>query len=220
MLKILGKTVLSSLIVDELKSSKLQNTLPSFPEGSKTCYFYCQEDDIELRNHLDILKGILLQMVEAEDYMIPLCYQEKVTSGGSNLIDAKLAQKLIKAFIEFSVRQYIVIDGVDECDGAEIQQTAKFFKDLVSTYDTQIRLGHLRVLFIGRETSDTKKHIPGDDCISIALRPEDNHDDIRVFVQKKLPEFSKSSHGIGFSLSEADKLDVERIICHQSQGLS
>ncbi|RYC95704.1 hypothetical protein BFJ63_vAg1517 [Fusarium oxysporum f. sp. narcissi] len=194
-----GKTVLSSLIVDELKSSKLQNTLPSFPEGSKTCYFYCQEDDIELRNHLDILKGILLQMVEAEDYMIPLCYQEKVTSGGSNLIDAKLAQKLIKAFIEFSVRQYIVIDGVDECDGAEIQQTAKFFKDLVSTYDTQIRLGHLRVLFIGRET------------------PEDNHDDIRVFVQKKLPEFSKSSHGIGFSLSEADKLDVERIICHQSQ---
>jgi hypothetical protein len=79
-------------------------------------------------------------------------------------------------------------------------------------------LGHLRVLFIGRETSDTKKHIPGDDCISIALRPEDNHDDIRAFVQKKLPEFSKSSHGVGFSLSEADKSDIERIICHQSQG--
>ncbi|EMT63143.1 Early growth response protein 1-B [Fusarium odoratissimum] len=213
----LGKTVLASLIVDELKSSKLQNTMPSFPEASKTCYFYCQEDDIEHRNHLDILKGILLQMVEAEDYIIPFCYQEKVTSGGSNLIDAKLAQKLIKTFVEFSVRHYILIDGLDECEGAEIQQTAQFFKDLVSTYDTQIRLGHLRVLFIGRETSDTKKHIPGDDCISIALRPEDNHDDIRAFVQKKLPDFSKSSHGIGFSLSEADKADVERIICHQSQ---
>ncbi|TXC00581.1 hypothetical protein FocTR4_00008152 [Fusarium oxysporum f. sp. cubense] len=193
------------------------NTMPSFPEASKTCYFYCQEDDIEHRNHLDILKGILLQMVEAEDYIIPFCYQEKVTSGGSNLIDAKLAQKLIKTFVEFSVRHYILIDGLDECEGAEIQQTAQFFKDLVSTYDTQIRLGHLRVLFIGRETSDTKKHIPGDDCISIALRPEDNHDDIRAFVQKKLPDFSKSSHGIGFSLSEADKADVERIICHQSQ---
>ncbi|KAH7255325.1 uncharacterized protein BKA55DRAFT_688340 [Fusarium redolens] len=212
-----GKTVLASLIVDELKSSKLQNTMSSFPEGSKTCYFYCQEDDIEHRNHLDILKGILLQMVEVEDYIIPLCYQEKATSGGSNLIDSELAQKLIKTFIEFSVRHYIVIDGVDECDGAEIQQTAKFFKDLVSTYDTQIRMGHLRVLFMGRETSDTKKHIPGDDCISIALRPEDNHDDIRAFVQKRLPDFSKSSHGIGFSLSEADKSDVERIICHQSQ---
>ncbi|KAH7164837.1 hypothetical protein DER46DRAFT_608497 [Fusarium sp. MPI-SDFR-AT-0072] len=212
-----GKTVLASLIVDELKSSKLQNTMPSFPEASKTCYFYCQEDDIEHRTHLDVLKGILLQMVEAEDYIIPYCYQEKVTSGGSILIDAKLAQKLIKTFIEFSVRHYIVIDGADECHGAEIQQTAKFFKDLVSVYDTQIRLGHLRVLFIGRETSDTKKHIPGDDCISIALRPGDNHDDIRLFVQKKLPEFSKSSHGVGFSLSEADKSDVERIICHQSQ---
>ncbi|KAG4260309.1 hypothetical protein FPRO03_02132 [Fusarium proliferatum] len=202
--------------IDELKSSKLHNTMPSFPDDSKTCYFYCQENDIEHRNHLDILKGILLQMVEAEDYIIPYCYQEKVSSGGSTLIDAKLAQKLIKTFIEFSVRHYIVIDGVDECHGAEIQQTAKFFKDLVSAYDTQIRLGHLRILFIGRETSDTK-HIPGDDCISIALRPEDNHDDIRAFMQKKLPEFSKSSHRVGFSLSEADKSDVERIICHQSQ---
>ncbi|KAF5632924.1 early growth response 1-B [Fusarium sp. NRRL 25303] len=188
-----GKTVLASLIVDELKSSKLHNTMSSFPDDGKTCYFYCQENDIEHRNHIDILKGILLQMVEAEDYIIPYCYQEKVSSGGSTLIDAKLAEKLIKTFIEFSVRHYIVIDGVDECHGAEIKQTAEFFKDLVSAYDTQIRLGHLRVLFIGRETSDTK-HIPGDDCISIALRPEDNHDDIRAFVQKKLPEFSKSSH--------------------------
>ncbi|RBR14929.1 hypothetical protein FVER53590_03173 [Fusarium verticillioides] len=161
-----GKTVLASLIVDELKSSKLQNTMPSFPEASKTCYFYCQENDIEQKSHLDVLKGILLQMVEAEDYIIPYCYQEKITSGGSVLMDAKLAQKLIKTFIEFSVRHYIVIDGVDECHGAEIQQTAKFFKDLVSAYDTQIRLGHLRVLFIGRETSDTKKHIPGDDCFA------------------------------------------------------
>ncbi|KLO88918.1 Uncharacterized protein LW93_12334 [Fusarium fujikuroi] len=160
-------------------------------DDSKTCYFYCQENDIEHRNHLDILKGILLQMVEAEDYIIPYCYQEKISSGGSILIDAKLAQKLIKTFIEFSVRHYIVIDGVDECHGAEIDQTTKFFKDLVSAYDTQIRLGHLRVLFIGRETSDTKKYVPGDDCISIALRSEDNHDDIRAFVQKKLPEFSK-----------------------------
>ncbi|KAF4502768.1 Early growth response 1-B [Fusarium agapanthi] len=114
------------------------------------------------QNHLDILKGILLQMVEAEDYIIPYCYQEKVTSGGSILIDEKLAQKLTKTFIEFS-------------------------------------------------------YIPGDGCISIALRPEDNHDDIGAFVQKKLPEFSKSNHRVGFSLSEADKSDVERIICHQSQ---
>ncbi|KAF5575695.1 early growth response 1-B [Fusarium subglutinans] len=212
-----GKTVLASLIVDELKSSKLQNTMPSFPDGSKTCYFYCREDNSELRNHLDILKGILLQMVEAEDYIIPLCYQEKATSSGSNPIDAERAQKLIKTFIEFSTRHYIVIDGMDECDGVEIQQTAKFFKDLVSTYDTQIKLGHLRVLFIGRETLDTKKHIPGDDCIGITLRPEDNHDDIKAFVQKRLPEFSKSTHSIGFSLSEADKSDVERIICRQSQ---
>ncbi|KAF4452456.1 Early growth response protein 1-B [Fusarium austroafricanum] len=212
-----GKTVLASLIVDELKSPKSQETFSSFPDGSQTCYFYCQEDDGEHQSHLDILKGILLQLMEADDYILPLCHQEKVTSGGTNLLDARLAEKLIKTFVEYLPRQYIVIDGIDECEGTEIQQTAKFFKDLVLTYDTQIRLGHLRVLFMGRETSETRKYIPGDDCIAVPLRPEDNHDDIRAFVQKKLPEFSKSSHGAGFSLSEAHKADVERTICHQSQ---
>ncbi|XEV00969.1 hypothetical protein FSHL1_006256 [Fusarium sambucinum] len=209
-----GKSVLASLVVQELQDPE---THFSIPHGSKTCYFYCQEDDNEHRTYLDVLKGILLQMVEADDYILPLCNQDKNTSGGANLLDPEVAKKLIKTFIEHSPRQYIVIDGLDECDGAEIHQTAKFFKDLVSVYDTQVRLGHLRVMFIGRETSDTRKFVCGDDCADVPLKPEDNHDDIRAFVQKRIPEFSSSEYSQGFSLSDADKDDIERIVCHQSQ---
>ncbi|KAF4343739.1 early growth response 1-B [Fusarium beomiforme] len=183
-----GKTVLASLIVDELKSPKTHNSMFSFPEGSK--------------------------MIEAEEFIIPLCYQEKIISGGSNLEDSKLAEKLIKAFIEFSPRHYIVIDGINECNETEIRQTAKFLKDMVSTYDTQIKLGHLRVLFVGRETSDTRRYLPGDDCISVPLRPEDNHDDIRAFVQRKIPEFSKSSTGLAmeYLLQQDTKGDVVTLL--------
>ncbi|RGP70131.1 early growth response 1-b [Fusarium sporotrichioides] len=209
-----GKSVLASLVVQELQDP---DTHFSIPSGSRACYFYCQEDDNEHRTHLDILKGILLQMVESDDYILPLCHQEKNTSGGANLLDAGVAKKLIKTFIEYSPRQYIVIDGLDECEGTEIHQTARFFKELVSVYDTQVRLGHLRVIFIGRETSDTRKYIPGDDCASVPLKPDDNHDDIRAFVQKRMPEFSTSEYSQGFSLSEANKEDIERIVCHQSQ---
>ncbi|PCD18562.1 hypothetical protein FGRA07_06315 [Fusarium graminearum] len=209
-----GKSVLASLVVEELRDPETHFEMPS---GSKVCYFYCQEDDNEHRNHLDIVKGILLQMVESDDYILPLCHQEKNTSGGANLLDAGVAQKLIKTFIEYSPRHYIVIDGLDECDGAEIHQTARFFKDLVSVYDTQVRLGHLRVMFIGRETSDTRKFIPGEDCLSVPLKSDDNHDDIRAFVQKRVPEFSNSEYSQGFSLSDAIKEDIERIVCHQSQ---
>ncbi|RGP79328.1 early growth response 1-b, partial [Fusarium longipes] len=209
-----GKSVLASLVVQELQDPE---TKFSIPHGSKTCYFYCQEDDNEHRTHLDILKGILLQMVESDDYILPLCHQEKNTTGGANLLDAGVAQKLIKTFIEYNARQYIIIDGLDECEGAEIHQTASFFKDLVSAYDTQVRLGHLRVIFIGKETSDTRKYISGDDCMDVSLKPGDNHDDIRAFVQKRLPEFSSSNHSQGFSLSVADKDDIERTVCHQSQ---
>ncbi|CAJ0538940.1 Ff.00g068020.m01.CDS01 [Fusarium sp. VM40] len=212
-----GKTVLASLIVDELKPAEGEETRFSLPEDSKTCFFYCEKDDNEHRSHLDILKGILLQMVESEDYILPLCNQERMTSGGVNLMDARVAQKLIKTYIEYCPRQYIVIDGLDECESTEIHQTAKFFKELVSKYDTSIRLGHLRVMFIGRETSDTRRHIPGDNCVSIALKPEDNQDDIQAFVVKRLPDFFKSDNVRGFSLSEADKTDIERKICRQSE---
>ncbi|RBR03772.1 uncharacterized protein FIESC28_11694 [Fusarium coffeatum] len=206
-----GKSVLASLLVQELQDPKV------VPHGSKTCYFYCQEDHNEHRTYVDILKGILLQMVESDDYILPLCHQEKTNTGGTNLVEAAVAQKLIKTFIEYNPRQYIVIDGLDECESAEIYQTARFFKELVSVYDTQVQLGHLRVMFLGRETSDARKYIPDDECLSVPLKPEDNHDDIRDFVQKQLPLFSASEHGRGFSLSDADKEDVENLICNQSQ---
>jgi hypothetical protein len=74
-------------------------------------------------------------------------------------------------------------------------------------------------MFIGRETSDTRRHIPGDDCISIPLKPEDNQDDIQAFVVKRLPDFFKSDTVRGFSLSEADKADIEGKICRQSEGI-
>ncbi|KAF5663728.1 early growth response 1-B [Fusarium heterosporum] len=211
-----GKTVLASMIVDELQP-KEEGTSRFFPPiGSRTSYFYCEKDDHEHRNHLDILKGILLQMVESEDYILPLCNQERITSGGVNLIDVRVTQKLIKTFIEYCPRQYVIVDGLDECKSIEIDQIARFFKDLVSKYDTSIRSGHLRVMFIGRETSDTRRHIRKDDYISIELKEHDNQDDIREFVRKKLPLFYRSNTTRGFSLSDADKADIERIICHQS----
>ncbi|KIL85069.1 hypothetical protein FAVG1_11497 [Fusarium avenaceum] len=212
-----GKTVLASLIVDELKPAEGQESRFLLPKDSKTCFFYCEKDDNEHRNHLDILKGILLQMVESEDYILPLCDHETKASGGVNLVDARVAQKLIKTYIEYCPRQYIVIDGIDECEGTEIRQTAEFFKNLVSKYDTSIRLGHLRVMFIGRETSDTRRYITGDDCISIPLKPNDNQHDIRAFVMKRIPEFFQSVTFGGFSLSEVDKADIEMKICNQSE---
>lgn len=210
---------MASLIVDELKPAEGEESRFSLPKDSKTCVFYCEKDDNEHRSHLDILKGVLLQMVESEDYILPLCNQERMTSGGVNLMDARVAQKLIKTYIEYCPRQYIVIDGLDGCESTEIHQTARFFKELVLKYDTSIRLGHLRVMFIGRETSDTRRHIPGDNCISIELKPEDNQDDIQAFVVKRLPDFFKSDNVRGFSLSEADKTDIERKICRQSEGM-
>ena len=214
-----GKTILTSLLVDELKSlvtkGQKGNALPS---NCSIYYFYCQADDSEQRTYLDILKGILQQMVDSGDYMLPLCHDRISHEGIENLASAEVAQTLVETFIDYNPRQYIIIDGLDECETPDIRQTADFFLRQVAKCDNNIKQGQLRVLFMSQRMPEMSKYMPQDDA-SIALKATDNADDIRSYVKAKILEFSESgdSHG-GFNLSEVDKAQIENIICYQSQG--
>ncbi|VUC29298.1 unnamed protein product [Clonostachys rosea] len=214
-----GKTILASLIVDELRSLSAAETKNVIPSDSNTYYFYCQEDDDEHRTYLDILKGILRQMIYADEYILPFCDDKMRHGGEDNLSNAETAQSLIEAFIEHAPRQYIVIDGLDECDLNEARQTAHFFMQQVSKCDNDVKLGQLRVLFTSQGMLELSKYMPEGDA-SIPLRPTDNAEDIRTYVQKRMVEFSASDEfNRGFNLSEADKQQMQSIICHQSMFL-
>lgn len=216
---LLGKTILASILVDELKSLGTQGKKGHIiPQSTKTYYFYCQVDDSEQRTYLDILKGILQQMVHGDDYILPFCDEKISHEGIENLANAEMAQTLVEAFIEYNPRQYIIIDGLDECDPVEIRRTADFFMKQVSRCDNNIKQGQLRVLFISQPMPDLYQHMPEDDA-SIPLKATDNADDIRAYVKARILQFSElgDSRG-GFNLSEVDKAQIENIICQQSAG--
>ncbi|KAF4456643.1 zinc finger protein [Fusarium albosuccineum] len=210
-----GKTILASLVVDELESLKTEKRGYVVPPESRTYFFYCQEDDNEHRKHLEILKGILHQMVQADDYMHPFCEDKMSQGGGDNLANAELTQALIEAFVEYTPRQYIIIDGLDECELKETRQTAKFFMELVEKCD-KVNQGQLRVMFVSQRTPELKKLLPDDDA-SILLKPTDNAADIREFVKKRIPEFSGSENNAHFNLKDEDKDQIEAMICQQSE---
>ncbi|CAH0027137.1 unnamed protein product [Clonostachys rhizophaga] len=214
-----GKTILASLIVDELKSLSTSETKNVIPSDSSIYYFYCQEDDNEQRTYLDILKGVLHQMIYADEYILPLCDDRRHQGVEDNLSNAETAQTLIEAFIEHAPRQYIIIDGLDECEPNEARQTAHFFMQQVSKCDNDVKLGQLRVLFTSQTMPELSKQMPEGDA-SITLKLDDNAEDIRTYVQKRMVEFSASNEfSRGFNLSDADKQQMESIVCHQSQGM-
>jgi len=214
--------VLASLLIDELKELCTEKKKYAIPRGSKTYYFYFQEEDPEHRTYLDILKGILHQMVDCDEDLLPLCVEKAASSGSTVLANPEIAQSLIETFFEYNSRQYIIIDGLDECEARdEICQTARFFIEQITKCDREIKQGRLRVLFMSQPMLwlAEDKIMPEDDAC-VELKSTDNADDIRAYVKKRIPDFSKRrATSSGFNLSEGDRGQIESIICGRSEGL-
>jgi hypothetical protein len=214
--------VLASLLIDELNELRTGKKKCAIPRESKTYYFYCQEEDLEHRTYLDILKGILHQMVDADEDLLPLCAEKAASSGNANLSNPEIAETLIETFFEYNSRQYIIIDGLDECETPkEMSQTAGFFMRQVAKCDNEIKQGRLRVLFMSQlipELSE-EKSMP-EDAACVELKSTDNAGDIRDYVEKRIPDFSeKRATGSGFNLSDGDKRQIVNTICRRSEGL-
>ncbi|PON27159.1 hypothetical protein TGAM01_v204108 [Trichoderma gamsii] len=214
-----GKTILASILVDELNQLKNRNHID--PE-SKVYYFYCQEADADHSTHLGVLKGILYQMVDSNEYLIPYCADRAESGGSTTLAHVQVAQALIEAFFEYNSRQYVVIDGLNECETSkEMREIATFFMRQVSKCDTDFKQGQLRLLFMSQMIPEIEKdHIMPEEDGRIQLKSTDNAEDIRAYVKERIPEFSlpRSTRG-GFNLSGADKDQILSIICGRSEEM-
>jgi hypothetical protein len=210
--------VLASLLIDELFERRKKHAIE---HESQIYYFYCQEADSEHRTHLGILRGILHQMVETNEDLLPFCAEKAELGGNTTLADIEVAQALAEAFFEYNSRQYIVIDGLDECETTEeMHKVADFFMRQVSKCDNDVKQGQLRVLFMSQMVPELAKDkvMPEDDG-RIQLKSTDNAEDIRAYVKKRIPDFSKKrATNSGFNLSEEDNEQIVSIVCGRSEG--
>ena len=207
--------------MDELKDLCTKKMKFAIPPESKTYSFYCQEEDPEHNTYFGILKGILHQMVESNEDLVPLC-AEKVGSGGDALTSVEMAESLIESFFEYDSRQYVIVDGLDECESVdEMRRTVNFFKENVDKCDNKIAQGRLRVMFVSQLLPElaNSDFMPEDEG-QIGLKPSDFAEDIRAYVKARLPDFAKPrATKSGFNLSENELDQIESIICHRSESL-
>lgn len=211
---------MASILIDELDSRIKRKAIDS---ESKLYYFYCQEADADHRTYLGVLKGILFQMVNTNEYLLPYCADKAESGGSTTLAHVDVAQALIEAFFEYNSRQYVVIDGLDECETPEeMRKIANFFMKQVSKCDNDIKQGQLRVLFMSQMIKELEKdHSMPEEDGRIQLKSTDNAEDIRAYVKARIPEFSEErGTRSGFNLSEADKDQVVSIVCGRSEGRS
>lgn len=118
--------------------------------------------------------------------LMPYCHNRYTTSGEPSLRSLTLAKTLLKDFCFTIPKQYIVIDGLDECEANERKQILEFLVQLVDECDVD-EPGKLRIIFISQDYPDIKRSLNSSTLSRtvpkvVMLSSSDNERDIRVYV--------------------------------------
>lgn len=129
-------------------------------------------------------------MIQHSEDLIPFCHDEMNKSGESTLVTEALAKKLLQIFCERIPKQYIIVDGLDECSPASRQSLVKILTEVVDTCDRNSNLGKPRLLIVSQRLGDIEKSLMT--ANSMEFGREDNRGDIKQFVQLRAKELKRN----------------------------
>lgn len=104
-----GKTILASIVIEECRRKS----------DFKTSYFYCRQGDHTANNGVDVLRGLVDQLIDEYPQLLPYCYAKHISSREALLTSFSLAKKLLGDFCETIPKLFLIIDGVDEMEPGE-----------------------------------------------------------------------------------------------------
>ncbi|KAH0841037.1 hypothetical protein FOPE_06274 [Fonsecaea pedrosoi] len=179
-----GKTILASIIIQAcLEACVRQNQ-------HRAAYFYCRRDDVTTTTCVGILKGLLAQQLywyRGDDVesdltpdLVPFFDEERRKSCEPVLSSDQITKKLFRTVSGEGQRQYIVVDGLDECRQEERRSLLPFLTSLVKGVDDR-EPSKLRILIISQEEPDIRGLLSSAE--EFAITRDDNSQDIRAFVQ-------------------------------------
>ena len=108
-------------------------------------------------------------------------------------------------------RQYVIIDGLDECDTGEWQQLVELFQRVIKNLGTDS--ARLRVLFVSQHTNQIEKVFKA--TPSVKITPRDNEDDIKVYTRRRTTDI-----GVRFGLNDKQVEDIAAETCREAAGRS
>lgn len=186
-----GKTVLSSLVVEETQSLRPRPTV---------LYFYCQHGNSERNNFFSIARSLLLQFLEQDRDLLHYFYEKACNSGEASLRSPARIEELLHFAFDNCKSAYIIIDGVDECERDERKNISQWFKKLVEDLPPADP-DRLRCLFVSQDDGISRKDFSG--IARIKITPEDSKPDLDLYCQD---ESDKLRQKLGFPENRAREM--------------
>ena len=168
----IGKSVLSSVIIEHLKGLK----------DKAVSFFFCKHQDPTRSRFVNVQKGLLTETLKQRRHLVPHFYEMQQESGEPVLESPKLCQTLMKVIIQDISRGFIVLDGVDECPRDQIGNILMFLKELVDESDKD-NPGKLRLLVMSRHEPEIERVLRGSE--TLRLGEADIASDIESYVRKQ-----------------------------------
>lgn len=158
------------------------------------------------------MKGLLSQTICQCRHLVPFFHDKYLARGELTLTSTSLAEQLLDLSCQEIQKQYIIIDGLDECEASERKRVLSFFNSRVERYDSKDP-GKVRVLFVSQGYDDIANALTTASVIT--LGPDDNESDIRSFVHRSTVNIQQKH--------ELDSQNVEfikRSTCARAKGIA
>ncbi|KAI1647683.1 uncharacterized protein F4817DRAFT_336508 [Daldinia loculata] len=196
-----GKSVLTSVIVDEIKEKDL----------GPMAFFYCKHRDPDKNTFISVAKALLSQLLNQQDHLMPFYYDEGIRSGESSLHSMKLCKKLLRAILQAIPVAFLVIDGIDECDSNERKSILTFLSDIINLCDNN-KPGKIRLFISSRDESDIRRALLMGTRIKLDRR--DTIQDLNVYIEHRASELQRK-----FGLSAEAQRYIQQNVLDKSDGM-
>jgi hypothetical protein len=171
-LKNLGKTVLASIIIEELQELQSSHTIG-------LGYFYCRYKDTQRCTFNAVARAILAQLLSQNEDLLPYLFEKASTNGEVALESPILTKELLETALKSWEKVYIVLDGLDECDPHEKRAIVSWFQSAVAALP-DIELGTIRCLFVSQDDGEIGKLLSK--TPAIRMKPDDTKLDIQAYA--------------------------------------
>ncbi|KAI9167944.1 Vegetative incompatibility protein [Paramyrothecium foliicola] len=198
-----GKTILSSLIIEEAKS---------LPHKPVVLFFYFRTDVEEKNNFIVLARNLLRQSLVYSPSLLSFFYEKYKNSVEASLTTISDIKELLEVAIRHNPSVYIILDGVDECPRDERKVIAEWFRKLVEGLPPT-NTDQVRCLFVSQDDGPARNDFKG--ITTLKILPGDNWKDICEFSAvwaKKIQE--------KFELSDEKATEIGNQVSESSQGKS
>lgn len=218
-----GKSTLTSYIIDLCQ--KGTSAGDSTGDTFIPTYFYCKGGDPDASTFLSICRGLLYHQLmhingheekEKFRHLVAYCYDKKSNSGQLHLNADETAESLLKTFFDIIPFQYIIVDGLDECEKPVIKYTIRVLSDIVSQQDNTDP-GKLRLLIVSRDMIEIRRPLSTENITAniFTIEAENNDEAIKLYVNQRLNRLRRE---VKLKLEARDIERIDKMICDRAQG--